>query len=123
MAQARRRVGAEPLHWLFDLLRGPAAGIGTAGAWWRGPLVCAIDGTTMAVPDSPANLTAFTKHRCKNGGSGYPATFAHEDGRHELRRTGTYVDLLHKEGAQWRIALRRPCVMEVPPPPGNWRLN
>ncbi|MET7729728.1 IS4 family transposase, partial [Streptomyces mirabilis] len=59
--------------WLFDLLRGPAAGIGTAGVWWRGLLVCAIDGTTMAVPDSPANLAAFTKHRCNNGGSGYPA--------------------------------------------------
>jgi hypothetical protein len=73
LAQARRRVGAEPLRWLFDLLRGPAAGIGTTGVWWRGLLVCAIDGTTMAVPDSPANLTEYTKHRCNNGGSGYPA--------------------------------------------------
>ncbi|WP_244313305.1 IS4 family transposase [Streptomyces zinciresistens] len=73
LAQARRRVGADPLRWLFDLLRGPAAGIGTAGVWWRGLLVCAIDGTTMAVPDSPANLAEFTKHRCNNGGSGYPA--------------------------------------------------
>ncbi|GAA3846198.1 hypothetical protein GCM10022226_82150 [Sphaerisporangium flaviroseum] len=36
-------------------------------------LVCAIDGTTMAVPDSPANLAEFTKHRCNNGGSAYPA--------------------------------------------------
>jgi hypothetical protein len=73
LAQARTRVGAEPLRWLFDLLRGPAAGIRTTGAWWRGLLVCAIDGTTMAVPDSPANLTEYTKHRCNNGGSGYPA--------------------------------------------------
>ncbi|MGI5143195.1 IS4 family transposase [Streptomyces sp. CA-106110] len=73
LAQARRRVGAEPLRWLFDLLRGPAAGIATTGVWWRGLLVCAIDGTTMAVPDSPANLTEYTKHRCNNGGAGYPA--------------------------------------------------
>jgi hypothetical protein len=71
--QARQRVGPEPVRWLFDLLRGPAAGIGTAGAWWRGLLVCAIDGTTLAVPDSPANLTEFAKHRCNNGGAGYPA--------------------------------------------------
>jgi 3-phenylpropionate/cinnamic acid dioxygenase small subunit len=42
------------------------------------------------------------------------ATFAYQDGRHELRRTGTYVDLLHKEGARWRIALRRLHFMEVP---------
>lgn len=41
--------------------------------WWRGLLVCAIDGTTMSVPDSPANLTEFTKQRCNNGGAGYPA--------------------------------------------------
>lgn len=26
----------------------------------------------MSVPDSRANLTEFTKHRCHNGGSGYP---------------------------------------------------
>ncbi|MFG2848409.1 IS4 family transposase [Kitasatospora sp. NPDC048296] len=73
LAQARRRVGAEPLRWLFDLLRGPAAGIRTTGVRWRNLLVCAIDGTTIAVPDSPANLTEYTKHRCNNGGSGYPA--------------------------------------------------
>lgn len=73
LAQARRRVGAEPMRWLFDLLRGPAAGIATPGVWWRGLLVCAIDGTTMAVPDTPANLTTYLKHRCNNGGAGYPA--------------------------------------------------
>ena len=73
LMQARRRVGAAPLRWLFDLLRGPAPGIGTAGVWWRGLLVCAIDGTLAAVPDSPANLAVFTKHRCNNGGAGYPA--------------------------------------------------
>ena len=52
------------------------------------------------------------------------ATFAYEDGRHELRRTGTYVDLLYKEGAQWRIAIRHLNFMEVPrlrepTPPGG----
>ena len=59
LCQARRRVGAAPLRWLFDLLRGPAAGIATTGTRWRGLLVCAIDGTTLSVPDSPANLTAL----------------------------------------------------------------
>ncbi|MEE1821888.1 transposase, partial [Streptomyces sp. BE20] len=57
LAQARRRVGAVPLRGLFDLLRGPAAGFGTSGAWWRGLLVCAIVGTTFKVPDCPAILT------------------------------------------------------------------
>jgi hypothetical protein len=72
LGQARRRLGVAPLRALFELLAGPAAGIRTPGARWRGLLVCAIDGTTMTVPDSPANLTGFRKHRCNHGGSGYP---------------------------------------------------
>ncbi|WP_433433055.1 IS4 family transposase [Nonomuraea sp. CA-141351] len=72
LVQARRRVGVEPVRWLWELLRGPAAGIATTGVWWRGLRICAIDGTTMAAPDTAANLSRFTKHRCNNGGSGYP---------------------------------------------------
>lgn len=72
MCQARRRIGVAPLRWLFDLLRGPAAGIATSGTRWRGLLICAIDGTTMSAPDSRANLAEYRKHRCNHGGSGYP---------------------------------------------------
>lgn len=71
LAQARRRVGAAPLRFLFDLLRGPAAGW-RDGTRWRGLLVCAIDGTVMSVPDSPANLAVFTKGGGYRGGTGYP---------------------------------------------------
>jgi hypothetical protein len=72
LGQARRRVGAAPLRWLFDLLRGPAAGVGQGPAWWRGLLVCAIDGTTLTVPDSPAIRSRFTKQAGNHGGTGYP---------------------------------------------------
>jgi hypothetical protein len=72
LCQARRRVGVAPLRWLFDLLRGPAAGIATTGTRWRGLLVTAIDGTTMTVADSAANLTVFTKPGSNNGGSSHP---------------------------------------------------
>jgi transposase IS4-like protein/DDE family transposase len=72
LAQARRRAGAAPLRFLFDLLRGPAAVPHGRGTWWRGLLVCAIDGTTMTVPDSPANLAVFTKGGGSHGGTGYP---------------------------------------------------
>ena len=68
LCQARRRLGTAPLKWLFDLLRGPAP----APVRWRGLLVCAIDGTLFSVADSPANLNVYAKHRCNNGGSGYP---------------------------------------------------
>jgi hypothetical protein len=72
LRQARQRLGAAPLRALFDLLRGPAPGLRTPGSYWRGLVVCAIDGTTMTVPDSPANLARLRKHRCNHGGSGYP---------------------------------------------------
>jgi hypothetical protein len=72
LAQARRRVGVAPLRWLFDLLRGPAATPRQRGTRWRGLLVCAIDGTTMTVPDTPAVLTRFTNQAGNHGGTGYP---------------------------------------------------
>jgi RecA/RadA recombinase len=71
LTQARRRVGVAPLRALFDLLRGPAA-TSAGPVRWRGLLVCALDGTIMSVPDSPANLTVYTKSNCHHGGSGYP---------------------------------------------------
>ena len=72
LAQARRRVGPEPLRFLFDLLRGPAAVPGGRGARWHGLLVCAVDGTVLSVPDTPANLTRFSKQGGNHGGAGYP---------------------------------------------------
>jgi hypothetical protein len=73
LAQARRRVGAAPLRFLFDLLRGPAAvRHGSPGTWWHGMLVCAIDGTILTVPDSTANLARFTRGGGHHGGTGYP---------------------------------------------------
>jgi hypothetical protein len=72
MCQARRRIGIAPMKALFDLLRGPAAGIATTATRWRGLLVCAIDGTIMTVADSAANLTDYPKHAGNHGGSGYP---------------------------------------------------
>ncbi|MFL4905605.1 IS4 family transposase [Streptomyces sp. MMS24-I2-30] len=72
LAQARRRIGAAPMRWLFGLLRGPAPTPHGSAARWRGLLVVAIDGTTLTVPDTPAVLTRFTKQAGNHGGTGYP---------------------------------------------------
>lgn len=72
LAQARRRVGTAPLRWLFELLRGPAAVPRQRGTWWRGLLVCALDGTTLTVSDTPAVRSRFTKQGGNHGGTGYP---------------------------------------------------
>jgi hypothetical protein len=69
--QARVRLGVAPLRWLFDLLRGAAA-TAAGGVRWCGLLVCAIDGTTVAVPDGARNLSAYTKQAGNHGGTGYP---------------------------------------------------
>ncbi|HJY66584.1 MAG TPA: transposase domain-containing protein, partial [Streptosporangiaceae bacterium] len=70
--QARARLGAAPLRWLFDLLRGPATAITAGSVRWHGLLVCAIDGTTMTIADSARNLAAYGKQAGSHGGSGYP---------------------------------------------------
>ncbi|TQL38386.1 IS4 family transposase [Salinispora arenicola] len=72
LRQARQRLGPAPLRALFDLLRGPAATSAVAAVRWRGLLPLVVDGTMIAVADSPANLGRYGKHRCNNGGSGYP---------------------------------------------------
>ena len=70
--QARARLGAAPLRWLFDLLRGPATASTAGSVRWHGLLVCAVDGTTMSVPDSARNLAVYSKQAGSHGGSGYP---------------------------------------------------
>jgi hypothetical protein len=72
LAQARRRIGVAPLRALFDLLRGPAAGLARTGVWWRGRLVTAIDGTMLCCPDTTANLRVYRHGGGGNGGTGYP---------------------------------------------------
>jgi len=69
LSQALRRVGVAPLRELFTLLRGPAVG----AARWQGLLVCAIDGTSMFVPNSAANAAAFGRQTGRpDAESGYP---------------------------------------------------
>jgi len=72
LTQARRRLGPAPLRALFELLAGPAPVATLSGVRVGGLLVCAIDGTTLSVADTPANHGAFTTQPGHHGGSGYP---------------------------------------------------
>jgi Insertion element 4 transposase N-terminal/Transposase DDE domain len=72
LTQARRRLGPAPLRALFELLCGPAPTAASHGVRVGGLLVCAIDGTTLSVADTPANLGVFTTQSGNHGGSGYP---------------------------------------------------
>lgn len=69
LSQAFRRIGVARLWELFDLLRTPAA----VAPRWRGLLVCAIDGTTMYVPDTDVNAAAFGRQTGRpDAPAGYP---------------------------------------------------
>jgi hypothetical protein len=72
LTKARRRLGPAPLRAVFDLLCGPAPTTATGGVRVGGLLVCAIDGTTLSVPDTPANLGVYATQPGHHGGSGYP---------------------------------------------------
>lgn len=72
LSQARRRLGSKPLAWIFELLRGPAITLQRAGTWFGPYRVCALDGTILTLPDTPAILGKYTKHAGHHGGTGYP---------------------------------------------------
>jgi hypothetical protein len=67
ITRARQRLGAEPLRRLFAEVARPLATQGTQGAWYRGWRVLAVDGTTLDVPDSPANAQAFGRPATHRG--------------------------------------------------------
>jgi Insertion element 4 transposase N-terminal/Transposase DDE domain len=55
LAEARERLGPEPLKALFEQAARPLATQATHGAFWRNWRLLILDGTCLDVPDSPAN--------------------------------------------------------------------
>ncbi|HEX2094295.1 MAG TPA: IS4 family transposase [Longimicrobiaceae bacterium] len=74
ISQARKRVGEEPLAWLFERTAAQWAHTSAAQHRWRGLALYGLDGTTLRVPDSPENRTHFGSAIAggERGISGYP---------------------------------------------------
>ena len=76
IANARTRIGSEPVKQLHDKLVQPIAVKGTEqttrGAWYRRWHVVSIDGSTMDVADTTENEEAFSKPKASRGESAYP---------------------------------------------------
>lgn len=74
LSRARARLGPEPVRVLFDRVAAPVATPGTAGAWYRGYRLVAVDGTTFDLPDTPANVDHFDRpgNSRGDGKSAYP---------------------------------------------------
>jgi hypothetical protein len=74
LPKARARVGPEPLAWLFARCAPTWADADAGAHRWRGLALYGLDGTTLRVPDAPANRAHFGGHPAggEHGESGYP---------------------------------------------------
>src|SRR6266536_5930742 len=73
LAEARERLGAEPLKVLFAQTARPLATKATRGAWYRGWRLLVVDGTCLDVPDSPANQALGRANSGRGEGGRVPA--------------------------------------------------
>lgn len=72
LRQARRRIGVPPLRMLLHRLCAIPTPPGSPGRDWNSLRVVAWDGTTLAVPDTPANASRLGRHAGSHGPGGYP---------------------------------------------------
>jgi hypothetical protein len=72
ISQARTRLGVGPLKQLWEQTSQPLAPSQMPGACYRNLRVVAIDGTTLDVPDTRANLERFGKPRSNRGRTAFP---------------------------------------------------
>jgi hypothetical protein len=73
VSQARERLGADPVRWVFERCAGLWAHASAERTRWRGLGLYGLDGTTVRVPDSDDNRGHFgPSDRGSRGMSGYP---------------------------------------------------
>ena len=72
ISQARSRLGWEPIRQLHDELVRPVAVESTRGAWFHRWRVVSIDGSTLDIPDDPANELEFGRPSASRGESAFP---------------------------------------------------
>jgi hypothetical protein len=72
VAEARARLGADPMEWLFTISAQHWAHASARTHSWRGLALYGADGTTLRVPDSPENARHFGYSHSVRGESAYP---------------------------------------------------
>jgi hypothetical protein len=98
ICKARRRVGVEPLMALFKEYVRPIATRSVRSAWFKGRRVVALDGSTINVSDTPANVRAFGRPPASRG-----RTVFAQIRWVGLGEIGTHV-LFAAEMAGWRVS-------------------
>jgi hypothetical protein len=72
VAEARARLGPEPMEWLFTRTADEWAHASARRNGWRGLAVYGVDGSTLRVPDSDENRETFGVSVAHRGESAYP---------------------------------------------------
>jgi len=72
VAEARARLGEEPMEWLFTVSADHWAHASADAHRWRGLALYGADGSTLRVADSPENAEFFGYSNSVRGQSGYP---------------------------------------------------
>lgn len=72
IVEARARLGAEPLMWLFARTAHMWAHQSASRDQWRGLSLYGVDGTTMTVADTAENAAHFGRSNSKHGESAFP---------------------------------------------------
>lgn len=72
LSAARQRLGSAPMRCIHEQMALPLADPKLAGCFWKGLHVVAIDGSTLALQDSPSNAEAFGRSSNQNGDGAYP---------------------------------------------------
>jgi hypothetical protein len=115
IAQARKKLGSEPLRWLFGRCSEAWLQQSAHRHRWKGLSLFAVDGTSFRVPDSEDNRREFGGHPARNGTqSGYPlvrlaslmelsshllvgASFGAFEGTHELQFARPLLDKIPED--------------------------
>lgn len=72
VVEARSRLGADPMEWLFERSARKWAHSSARKHAWRGLALYGVDGSTLRVADSPENRAHFGGSTGTRGESGYP---------------------------------------------------
>lgn len=70
--QARRRLPEGVLHGIWQAIAGDLTDAAEPKMLWRGLRVAVVDGTTVSMPDTPANQAVWPQSRRQKPGCGFP---------------------------------------------------
>jgi hypothetical protein len=106
LAYRRAHLGARPVVTLFQHICQPIATPQTQGAFLFGLRLMALDGTTEAVPDTPANAAVFGRHTSARGASAFPqvqGVYLVECGTHVVVDAGFWPCLTSERIGGFRV--------------------